>query len=208
MHQQNFKLNDFRVQTKTCQTIEQCKSSSGCARIANAQSQQMQMRVGRLGSRNIGSNPLQVGCNLSQLPSNCSALTCNSQPRKSPNQLQSVSGDQFQASSPNNLAGSGSMLQPTVSSIPSPGYWNQYGGQESGVNALVDSFHRECPMLHHVARFVDKPSLFSAIRVIDRLGIEIPPALCFFSRIPVTIHLVATRYEFRVQVAVVATVLR
>ncbi|OAD54287.1 hypothetical protein WN48_08120 [Eufriesea mexicana] len=134
MHQQNFKLNDFRLESKTCQTIEQCKGSSRCAGVASVQSQQMQMRVGRLGSGNNGSNPLQVGCNLSQLPSNCSALTCNSPLRRSPNRSQNVSGDRFQASSPNNLSGSGSMLQPAVSSVPSPGYWNQYGGQESGVN--------------------------------------------------------------------------
>lgn len=135
MNQQNFKLSDFGIETKPRHVLDQCKNATkyGHQIVVGVQSQQMQMRAGRLsGSGNNGSSGLQAGCNLSQLPSSCATLTCNSQPRRSPNQLQSVPVDRFRASSPNNLAGS--VLQPNVSSVPSPGYWNQYGGQESGVN--------------------------------------------------------------------------
>ena len=132
MNLQNFKLSDFGIELEPCHGLDQCKNAAKYGhRIVGVQSQQMQMRAGRLsGSGNNGSSGVQAGCNLSQLPSSCATLTCNSQPRRSPNQLQSV--DRFRASSPNNLAGS--VLQPNVSSVPSPGYWNQYGGQESGVN--------------------------------------------------------------------------
>ncbi|XP_033306212.1 transcription factor 12 isoform X10 [Bombus vosnesenskii] len=141
MNQQNFKLSDFGIKMEPCYAIEQCSTASRYAQIATVQSQRMQMRTGRLGSGNNGSSPLRVGCNLSQLPSNCSALTCNSQPRRSPNRSQNVSGDRFQAASPNNL--SGNVLQPAVSSVPSPGYWNQYGGQESGYGS--DEFGQDSP---------------------------------------------------------------
>lgn len=142
MNQRNFKLSDFGIKMEPCYAIEQRRTASRYAQIATVQSQRMQMRAGRLDSGSNGSSPLRVGCNLSQLPSNCSALTCNvSQPRRSPNRSQNVSGDRFQAASPNNL--SGNVLQPAVSSVPSPGYWNQYGGQESGVNVLAESFRGE-----------------------------------------------------------------
>lgn len=80
----------------------------------------------------------------------CSPLTRNNQPlnRNGPNRPElQRDGDRFQPTTvPNDLelaAGSGPVLQPppTASSLPSPGYWNQYGGQESGVNTrLTEQF--------------------------------------------------------------------
>ncbi|KAK1129628.1 hypothetical protein K0M31_019343 [Melipona bicolor] len=139
MNLQSFKLSDFGIEMEPCHGLDRCKNAAKYQhRIVGVQSQQMQMRAGRLSGSipgNNGSSGVQAGCNLSQLPSSCATLTCNSQPRRSPNQLQSA--DRFRASSPNNLAGS--VLQPNVSSVPSPGYWNQYGGQESGVNVVSRS---------------------------------------------------------------------
>lgn len=149
MNQQNFKLSDFGIETKPSHGAEQCKAGSRYGQIANMQLQQVQMRPGRRvgpGSSG-GSGSLQVACSRSRLTSNGSALTGNSQPRRSPSQsqsigqLQNVTGDRFQASSPSNLTGSGgSMLQPAVSSVPSPSYWSHYSGQESGVNAPIVVF--------------------------------------------------------------------
>lgn len=137
MNQQNFKLSDFGIETKPSHAVEQGKGSSRYAQILAVQSQQMQTRI--LGSPSNVSNPLQVACNRCQLTSRCTTLTCNANLRRSPNQVQNVAGDQLQAPGPNNnSAGSGTMLQPTVSTIPSPGYWNRYGGQESGVNAITN----------------------------------------------------------------------
>lgn len=137
MNQQNFQLSDFGIEAKPSHANDRCNGASSRYRVANVQVQQAQMRPGRLGPGPGASSTLQVGCNRSRIVSNGSVLTCNSQ-RRSPNQssigqLQKV-GDRFQASSPNNLSGTGPMLQPSVSSVPSPGYWNHYSGQESGVN--------------------------------------------------------------------------
>lgn len=50
-------------------------------------------------------------------------------------------GDRFQPTTvPNDLelaGGSGPVLQPLPTASSSPGYWNQYGGQESGVKTLL-----------------------------------------------------------------------
>ncbi|XP_076680179.1 transcription factor 4-like isoform X4 [Andrena cerasifolii] len=150
MNQQNFKLSDFAIEAKPSQAGDQCKAVSRYAQIASVQSQQVQMRPGRVGPGSSGSSPLQVACNRSRLTPNGSPLTCNShQLRRSPNQsqsigqLQNVSSDRFQASSPSSLPGSGSMLQPTVSSVPSPGYWSHYSGQESGYGS--DEFGQDSP---------------------------------------------------------------
>ncbi|XP_053997213.1 transcription factor 12 isoform X5 [Hylaeus anthracinus] len=145
MNQRNFQLSDFGIEPKPSHVSEQREVSSRY-RVANLQVQQAQIRPGRLGSGTGGSSPLQVACNRSRICSNGSVLTCASQ-RRSPNQsaigpLQSA-GDRFQAASPSNLPGSGSMLQPTVSSVPSPGYWNHYSGQESGYGS--DEFGQDSP---------------------------------------------------------------
>nr|XP_012139553.1 PREDICTED: transcription factor 12 isoform X3 [Megachile rotundata] len=148
MNQQNFKLSDFGIETKSIHACEHSKARY--SQIASVQkTRQMQIGPGRhVAPGTNGSSPLQlVVCNRSQLTSDGSALTCNVQLRDSPNQsqsmgqLQNVTVDRFRVSSPSSSAGS--MLQPIVSSAPSPGYWNQYGGQESGYGS--DEFGQDSP---------------------------------------------------------------
>lgn len=103
---------------------------------------------GEIGTFDDGSPLLRPVYDLSR--PDCSPLTRNNQPlnRNGPNRPElRRDGDRFQPTTvPNDLelaAGSGPVLQPppTASSLPSPGYWNQYGGQESGVNTrLTEQF--------------------------------------------------------------------
>lgn len=103
---------------------------------------------GEIGTFDDGSPLLRPVYDLSRPDS--SPLTRNNQPlnRNGPNRPElRRDGDRFQPTTvPNDLelaAGSGPVLQPppTASSLLSPGYWNQYGGQESGVNTrLTEQF--------------------------------------------------------------------
>ncbi|XP_015438932.1 PREDICTED: transcription factor 12 [Dufourea novaeangliae] len=134
MNQQNFRLIDFGVESST----EQSKVvAARYAQITGVQVQQVQMRPGRLGPGGGPSSPLQVaGCNRSRMTSSSSS--------RSPSQsIGQLNLDQFQASSPSSLTGNGSMLQPGVSSVPSPGYWSHYSGQESGYGS--DEFGQDSP---------------------------------------------------------------
>ncbi|XP_061940932.1 transcription factor 12 isoform X13 [Apis cerana] len=105
---------------------------------------------GEIGTFDDGSPLLRPVYDLSR--PDCSPLTRNNQPlnRNGPNRPElRRDGDRFQPTTvPNDLelaAGSGPVLQPppTASSLPSPGYWNQYGGQESGYGS--DEFGQDSP---------------------------------------------------------------
>ncbi|XP_033336048.1 transcription factor 4 isoform X8 [Megalopta genalis] len=137
MNQQNFRLSEFGVEPKAGHATEQqAKVAARYAQIACVQVPQVQMRQARLGPGNGGpSSPLQV-CSRSRL------TTPNSS--RSPSQsIGQLNVDQYQAASPSNLTGSGSMMQPSVSSVPSPGYWSHYSGQESGYGS--DEFGQDSP---------------------------------------------------------------
>lgn len=144
MNQQNFKLSDFGIDVKSSHESKTVGQSSQCKVRRGAQVSQRYVRAesvqqvpmnssGRLAN---GSNLLQVACNRSRANSCNSLMTCSNvnQHGSGSNQLgqmQNVPGtDRFQASSPSNLSGTGSIMQ--LGSSPS--YWKQYGGQESGVN--------------------------------------------------------------------------
>ncbi|XP_076293355.1 transcription factor 4-like isoform X8 [Lasioglossum baleicum] len=134
MNQQNFRLSDFGVEAKVGHATEQGKVAARYGQITGAQVSQVQIRQARLGPGNGGpSSPLQVVCNRSR-------LTSSRSPSQSIGQL---NVDQYQASSPNNLTGTGSMMQLNVSSVPSPGYWSHYSGQESGYGS--DEFGQDSP---------------------------------------------------------------
>ncbi|XP_076652471.1 transcription factor daughterless isoform X8 [Halictus rubicundus] len=134
MNQQNFRLIDFGVDAKAGHATEQGKVATRYGQITGAQVSQVQIRQVRLGPGNGGpSSPLQAVCNRSR-------LTSSRSPSQSIGQL---NVDQYQASSPNNLTGSGSMMQLNVSSVPSPGYWSHYSGQESGYGS--DEFGQDSP---------------------------------------------------------------
>lgn len=130
-------------------------------------SQRIRARRGDDGSSALLLRPVY---DLSQLrsTSNSPMLACNNnnnnQPlnRNGPNRSElRRNADRFRATANDLAGGSGPVLQPpTASSLPSPGYWNQYGGQESGVNtpsteyfvfycgqSLVTINHKRGPLL-------------------------------------------------------------
>ncbi|KAG7210038.1 hypothetical protein KM043_011616 [Ampulex compressa] len=153
MNQQNFRLSDFGIESRSNHDSKsfvpngQCKTvrngSQPCSRYG--QVPQLQHRLTDVS--NAAAHPQVASNRCRPISANPAAtLTCNNQVRSSSNQsqavgqLQNVGADRFQASSPSNLSGTGPMLQPTVSAAASPGYWKQYGGQESGVNTRIPYF--------------------------------------------------------------------
>ncbi|XP_078035582.1 transcription factor daughterless isoform X7 [Augochlora pura] len=137
MNQQNFRLSDFGVEAKAGHATEQAKVAARYGQIACVQVPQVQMRQARLGPGTGGggpSSPLQV-CGRARM-----TATSSRSPSRSIGQL---NVDQYQAASPGNLTGSGTMMQPGVSSVPSPGYWSHYSGQESGYGS--DEFGQDSP---------------------------------------------------------------
>lgn len=148
MNQQNFKLTDFGIDVKSSHESKNAAQSNQCkvrrnaqvnhryVHAENARVQQISMNPGRVVAS--GTSLLQVACNHSH-SSPCNSLMTSNHHRNSPNQLGQIQNtpvaDRFQASSPNNLSGTGSIVQ--LGSSPS--YWKQYGGQESGVNIQNES---------------------------------------------------------------------
>lgn len=133
MNQQNFKLSDFGIdvksghESKTVGQSGQCKVRRGAPQVSqryiHAESVQ-QVPTNSSGRLVSGSNLL--ACNRSRV-SSCNPLMTSNQLGQMQN---APATDRFQAPSPSNLSGTGSIMQ--LGSSPS--YWKQYGGQESGVN--------------------------------------------------------------------------
>jgi len=142
MNQQNFKLTDFGIDAKPSHESRNAAASGRCKirrsaqldhRYVRAENARVPMNPTRLAS---GSSLLQVACGHPRV-SPCNSLMTSNHRGNSPNQLGQMQNapERFQASSPSNLSGAGSIAR--LGSSPS--YWKQYGGQESGVNMRVES---------------------------------------------------------------------
>lgn len=158
MNQQNFKLSDFGIDTKLNHDFKHFNVSGQAKLVRNVsqtgsgfgqndfkiQARQVQMSPSRLGTSPNGPNQSQTGSGHLRTSPNAPNLLqtgINGQPRtKNPNQLQNVGTGMVVHTSPSHLSGTSSMLQrsSSLSTVPSPSYWKQYGGQESGVNTYYE----------------------------------------------------------------------